>query len=90
MTATAPIRVLFFSVVRESVGGIEDLSLAPGIDLPEAATLRDLVQVLEERFPALSAWRNRLLLAVDLEFASPDQRLKPGQEVALMPPVQGG
>jgi molybdopterin converting factor small subunit len=90
MNASAPIRVLFFSVVREAVGGLESVALTPGIDLPESPSLKDVLSRLEEKFPRLVAWRDRLLLAVDFEFASRDQRLKPGQEVALMPPVQGG
>jgi len=31
-----------------------------------------------------------LLVARDLEYAGRDTRLSPGQEVAVMPPVQGG
>jgi molybdopterin converting factor small subunit len=49
-----------------------------------------LLAELYERWPALSSWDGRLLMAVDLEYATRETQLIPGQEVALMPPVQGG
>ena len=38
----------------------------------------------------MEVWDERLLLAVNAEFANRDSVLREGDEVALMPPVQGG
>jgi molybdopterin converting factor small subunit len=82
------IRVLFFSVLREIVGA--DEIVRPWPPLEAESTVASLLEDLFEAFPGLEKWRERLLVAVDLEFATPDQPVHPGQEVALMPPVQGG
>jgi molybdopterin synthase sulfur carrier subunit len=82
------IRVLFFSLLREIVGADELAWPWPPESSP--ATVRTLLDSLFSRFPGLEAWRDRLLVAVDLEYATPSQPIRPGQEVALMPPVQGG
>lgn len=52
--------------------------------------IASLLAELYTRWPALAPWDGRLLLAVDLEYATRETPLLPGQEVALMPPVQGG
>ncbi len=77
--------VLFFSVLRDLVGSdrIE-------AELPEGALLGDLVAAMAADFPALADWDGRLLLAVNGEYAGRDLPLAEGDEIALMPPVQGG
>ncbi|MDB6139893.1 MAG: molybdopterin synthase sulfur carrier subunit [Verrucomicrobiaceae bacterium] len=78
------LRLLFFSVLRDLTGTAE-LELTC-----EAATVRGLLGVLYERWPALAAWDASLLIAVDQTYARRDDPLHDGAEVALMPPVQGG
>lgn len=89
MSRDAIRQVLVFSVLREVLGGQETLEVPSGA-LPAEPTVADLLAHLEERFPALREWRGRLLVAVNLEFATPATPLPPGAEIALMPPVQGG
>jgi molybdopterin converting factor small subunit len=90
MSGASTIRVLFFSVLREAVEGRDEMTVDLNNDLPPDATLQDLIAWLEIKFPALASWRNRMLLAVDLEYAVPQTALRSNQEIALMPPVQGG
>ena len=42
------------------------------------------------RFPALREWDAKMLVAVNCEYSARDFAVKDGDEVALMPPVQGG
>jgi molybdopterin converting factor small subunit len=80
------IRLLFFASLRE-VTGIGELNWP----WPESGgTVDDLLVQLFDQYPGLQSWNDALLVAVDLEYAGRDTRLSPGQEVAIMPPVQGG
>jgi len=58
--------------------------------LPDGARLRQLVAALVGTYPRLAAHADTMLLAVNLNYASPDVVLHDGDEVALMPPVSGG
>jgi MoaE-MoaD fusion protein len=77
------VRVLFF-------GMLKDLAGRPGesISLPEGATLGDVLQHYEQAIPR--ELMNSLAMSVNREYAAPDARLQPGDEVALLPPVSGG
>ena len=59
-------------------------------DLPAQATVGDLGRALCERFPALAQWCPSILYAVNAEYVRPDFPVRPGDEVALIPPVSGG
>lgn len=80
------LRVLFFSLFREVTGESELDWELPG----ETARVSDLLDALFARWPALAPWDGSLLVAVDRQFATRDDELASGQEVAIMPPVQGG
>jgi molybdopterin synthase catalytic subunit len=80
------LRVLFFASLREIIGSEE-------LEWPwpaEGDTVSVLLDQLYERFPRLSDWDATLLVAADCEYSGRDDHLRPGQEVAVMPPVQGG
>lgn len=79
------LRVLFFSVLRDITGSGE-----VEWTCPPAATVATLIEEIFTRWPALRAWDASLLLAVDCTYVKRDAALRPGCEVALMPPVQGG
>jgi len=81
------VRVLYFSSLRDLTGQDEaDETLADD----RVWTVGDFLQHLYERTPALRDWDSRILLAVDQRWVERDQPLADGQEVAIMPPVQGG
>lgn len=85
---TIQVTVLFFSVLRDLAGTDQILfELASADGVP---ALSDLLTALYAAHPALESWDSRLLLAVNAEFATRGTTLSDGDEVALMPPVQGG
>jgi MoaE-MoaD fusion protein len=79
------VRVLFFGVLKESTGNAHD-----EIELPEGASLRQLVDHYEARVPALRALLPSVAMAVNQQYATPETVLHSGDEVALLPPVSGG
>ena len=87
--AQSTIRLLFFSSLRE-VSGVDETEWPWPPSAGASPVVASLLAELYERWPALSSWDGRLLMAVDLEYATRETQLFPGQEVALMPPVQGG
>lgn len=78
------ISVLLFGITRDLTGQ-SSLSLP----LVEGAQVSDLLQALTEQFPDLGRIRS-LMVAVNGEYAEPDQVLSTKDEVALIPPVSGG
>jgi MoaE-MoaD fusion protein len=79
------VRVLFFGVLQEMVGKSVDL-----IDLADGALVRDVLAVYESQNPSLKESLPSLAVAVNQEYAGPDTKLKPNDEIALLPPVSGG
>jgi molybdopterin synthase catalytic subunit len=79
------VRLLTFATASEAVGATEvSLEVAPG------ATVGELRELLEARYPALGGLWSRLAIAIDGEVVSPSAVLHDGCEVALLPPVSGG
>ena len=77
--------VLLFAAARDAAGiGRVEITLPPG------ATVADLRRCLGEQCPALRAWLPRMMIAVNADYASDDRPLKPGDEIACIPPVSGG
>jgi molybdopterin converting factor small subunit len=83
------VRLLFFSTLRD-LAGAEEMDWPWPPCSGGAQTVATLLAEVYDRWPALAAWDPRLLVAVDLAYATRETPLRPGQEVALMPPVQGG
>jgi molybdopterin synthase catalytic subunit/molybdopterin converting factor small subunit len=79
------VRVLFFGVLKDLAGKAID-----SLDLPENATLGDVLTHYEKIIPRLKDTAASLAMSVNHEYASPATRLRPGDEVALLPPVSGG
>jgi MoaE-MoaD fusion protein len=79
------IRVLFFGVLRELAGKPSD-----SISLPENSTLADVLTHYELLIPRLKDAETSLAMSVNQEYAGLATRLRPGDEVALLPPVSGG
>ena len=60
------------------------------VDVPDAAPVDVVLQTVYALHPKLAGLRNSTLIAVGVDYASADQVLRPGDEVSLFPPVQGG
>jgi molybdopterin converting factor subunit 1 len=80
MTVTA----LLFASYAEALGA-DRVELA----LSGAATVRDVVERLRA-LPGGAALPTSPLVAVNLTYASADQSVVSGDEVAIIPPVAGG
>ncbi|MCH2061184.1 MAG: MoaD/ThiS family protein [Verrucomicrobiales bacterium] len=80
------IRILFFSVLQD-IAGCEELELELPVDVGNMGQLLDL---LYDRWPLLGDWRGKILTAADLQYVGSEHVLEDGQEIAIMPPVQGG
>ncbi len=74
-------KIKFFGMIAEATG-CSALDIEP---LPDA---KSLLAMLYTRFPMLHAYT--FAIAVDKTIAAPDQVLRPGAEIALLPPYAGG
>ena len=79
------VRVQFYAQLRELIG-IDEVEL----ELPQGATVRELLEEIYAQRPALRAYDKSILVGAGLEFVERNYKLNPGEEIAIMPPVQGG
>jgi molybdopterin synthase catalytic subunit len=79
------VRVLLFAGLRETVGHKELY-----LELPDDASLGELMAELEAGQPAVARYRGRVAISVNAERAPLERVLRDGDEVALLPPVSGG
>ena len=78
------IKVLFFSLLRD-LAGTDCLEYTF-----DGKTVADLLEKLYQEIPALTDWDTNLLIAINTEYAKREDPVSEGDEIALMPPVQGG
>lgn len=78
-------RLQFFSRLRDLAGTSE-----MEIDVPDGTTAAGLLDILYARTPALRDLDKSILVAAGVEFVDRDYALQPGDEISIMPPVQGG
>ena len=79
------VRVKFYAQLRDLVGRSD-----AELELPEGASVRELLEKIYAQKPALRAHDKSILIGADLEFVDRNYKLISGQEIAIMPPVQGG
>ena len=83
------VRLLFFAALREQLG-----TAAEEIELPAEVTsvagLRAHLMQRGEPWQAVLGDKRLVRVAVNQEYAGLDHPVKPGDEVALFPPVTGG
>ena len=82
------VRLLLFARAREAAGRRDD-----AVDLPDGATLGDVLAVARDRYPqefadVLAA--SRVWINGDEPPNGTATRLYEGDEVAILPPVSGG
>ncbi len=77
------VRVLPFGILKESLG-----ASASRIELPEGATVADLLDRLSARRPAPEL--RGVAVSVNAEYAAATDALHEDDEVGLLPPVSGG
>jgi molybdopterin synthase catalytic subunit/molybdopterin converting factor small subunit len=74
------VRVRLFAQLRERAG-----ASTIDLDLPDDARVADALDAVGELADGLP-----LVMAVNRQYASPERRLHPADELALVPPVSGG
>jgi sulfur-carrier protein len=79
------VRVQFYAQLRDLVG-----MRALDFDVAEGSTIRDLVQQIYAQQPKLRPHDKSILIGAGVEFVDRNYKLKPGEEISIMPPVQGG
>ena len=84
MNQPAAVTVLFFGITRDLTG--QSTLFSP---LPPGGRVGDLLGAVQTQYPALTGVKS-LLIAVNGEYAEPDQILHSNDEIALIPPVSGG
>ncbi len=78
------INILAFGIAKEIIG-----SALTTTELTDGLSVCDLQTDLEEQYPKLKQLTS-FMIAVNGAYAEPDTVIKPGDEVALIPPVSGG
>jgi molybdopterin synthase sulfur carrier subunit len=82
-------KLLYFASLRQKIGTAEENLDPPG----NVATVAQLVDWLKARGPNYAAALSNpkiVRVAVNREYVAYDAPVKPGDEVALFPPVTGG
>ena len=79
------LRLRFFAAAREAMGQAETVG-----ELPEGATVGDLLARLRAEQPRFAALPPSMLVSVNLEYRPADYPLHDGDEVGFIPPVSGG
>jgi molybdopterin synthase sulfur carrier subunit len=79
------VRAQFYAHLRELIGKSQlDVNVAEG------STVRDLLEQVYAQHPELGSHDKSILIGAGVEFVDRSYRLKPGDEISIMPPVQGG
>ncbi len=79
------VRAQFFAQLRDLIG-----ASTLDVELADGATTGDLLASIYRKFPSLGANDKAILLGAGLEFVDRSYKLHEGEEIAIMPPVQGG
>ena len=79
------VRVQFYSQLRD-LSGVAELD----VDLAGRSTVGELLENIYEQKPALRAHDKSILVGAGVEFVDRDYVIQPGDEISIMPPVQGG
>ncbi len=79
------IRVQFFARSRELAGCAEAVEA-----VPPGSSVGELLEKLFRRFPRLAELKKSLRVAVGLDYRSGEHLLQDGDEVSILPPMQGG
>jgi molybdopterin converting factor small subunit len=79
------VRVLVFAQLRELAGTAQ-----MDVELGDGATVADLLREVYAQKPMLRAHDRSTLIGAGVEFVGRDYVIRPGDEISIMPPVQGG
>lgn len=79
------VHVRFYSQLRDLAEAAE-----LDVEIADRATVNDLLEKLYQEKPALRSRDKSILVGAGVEFVDRTYLLAPGEEISIMPPVQGG
>jgi len=79
------VRVLFFGVLKDLAGRSSDV-----LSLPDHATAADVIDRYQQQFSNRGEIFKSVAISVNQQYARPEDHLRAGDEVGLLPPVSGG
>jgi molybdopterin converting factor small subunit len=79
------IHVQFYAQLRDLVG-----NSMLNVDVGQGATVAELLNEIYELKPTLRAHDKSILVGAGVDFVERNHVLSEGEEIAIMPPVQGG
>ena len=79
------LEVRFFALYRERAG-----RKSFPVQLPEGATVEDLISEVRRNFPMLAPPDVKIVAAVNADYAEKEIILQQGDDICLIPPVSGG
>src|SRR5579863_391154 len=79
------IRVLFFGVLKDLAGRSSE-----SLKISDDATAGSVLEHYERQFSSLKGALSSVAISINQQYAHRQDRLRPGDEVALLPPVSGG
>lgn len=79
------VTVLLWGPIRVAAGASR-----LGLDVPDDATLEQALDLFFAAHEPLATHRSSARVAIGNGYAAMDRRLRPGDEISLIPPVQGG
>ena len=79
------VRVQFYAQLRDIAGSSEST-----IEVPDSGTVRELMDEIYRENPSLRPLDKTILVGAGVEFVDRNYRIKPGETISIMPPVQGG
>jgi MoaD family protein len=79
------VRVHFYAQLRDFTR-----TQSADVDPADGATVSDLLEILYQKFPSLRAHDKNILVGAGVEFVDRHYQLTAGEEISIMPPVQGG
>ena len=85
MSQSIAVTVKLFAVYQETFDVSEIV-----LDFPDGTPVQAVCDRLIHELPKLSKWREITRFGVNLQFVAPDTILQNGDEVVLIPPVNGG
>ena len=81
------LKILFFSSLR-TITDCDEITMA--FESKEPLNVADVLERLYIVYPDLREWDSQVLVSLDQEYVDRKEVVREGQELAIMPPVQGG
>jgi molybdopterin synthase sulfur carrier subunit len=86
---SAPVKLLYFAWLRARVGQVEEEVTLPA-EVHDVAGLLDWLRTRNPRYAEALRDLSVIRVAVNQNYVGSDHPVRPGDEIALFPPVTGG